>query len=62
MKEEEDDDDPDKTHKSGPISMKDQFRQWRKRNDCCHFLVCSAIYDYQETPHSSCFRFEFEHS
>ena len=43
------------TQESAPISMKEQFRLWRKRNDCCHYLVCTSILDYHDKHHSTIF-------
>ena len=42
-----------KTEESAPISMKEQFRLWRKRSDCCHFPVCTSILDYHRLSHST---------
>ena len=51
-----------KTEESAPISMKEQFRLWRKRSDCCHFPVCTSILDYHSISHSTIFTFKFKRS
>lgn len=50
----------EETKEPAPISMKEQFRQWKKRKDCCHYYVCKRIHDYHNKPNSTIFRLEFE--